>query len=424
MSETPSIRKILVALAALILATAILNIANGALFTLIGIRLANELSTGLVGLITSGHFIGLLAGSITATGIIIRVGHIRAFTVFAAVAACAILLMGLIFSVPTWFVFRFIIGYCMAGLFMVLESWFNDRATNETRGRIFASYLVATSGAFAVGPLLINLGDPMAYALFAMTAILFNICLLPIALTREGNPKIAKESRLSLKELVAISPLGVFGCFAAGLANSAVYGLGAVYSDLIDLDPAEISFIFSALIAGGLVMQLPMGWLSDRFDRRTALMTLTVSAVIASGLIIAFGAHSFPALIVLIFIYGGVSGPIYGLSVAQTNDYVERDQFVAASSGLLIVYSIGAIAGPNIASWVMDLLGPWGLWLYVGVILLCLSGLVIYRKKRRAPLPVKDQGAYVPGAVESLATAEIDPRAALSRQPPKEPGTS
>jgi len=412
MNEGLSIKAILTALAALLLATMILNIANGSLFTLIGVRLARELTTGLVGLIASGHFVGLLTGSITATAIIVRVGHIRAFTVFAAVAACAVLLMGLIFSVPSWFLFRFVIGYCMAGLFMVLESWFNDRATNETRGRMFAFYLIATSGAFAIGPWLINLGDPMKYGLFAMTAILLNLCLLPIALTRSGNPQVTKSGRLSLKALFALSPLGVIGCFTSGIVNSAVYGMGAVYADLIGVDDAAVSAIFSALVFGGLVMQFPIGWISDRFDRRNTLMALTLLASVAAALIIAFGTMSLTVLIVLVFIYGALAGPLYGLSVAQTNDYVEKDQFVAASSGLLIVYSIGAIAGPNIASWVMDLVGAWGLWVYVAAAMILLATFTAYRKHKRAPLPVGEQTAFVPAVTETPVSVELDPRAA------------
>jgi MFS family permease len=425
MSTNLSLKAVFTSLFALLLATAVLNIANGSLFTLIGVRLAAELTTGLVGLITSGHFVGLLAGSITATAIIARVGHIRAFTVFAAMAACAVLLMGLIFSVPTWFIFRFVIGYCMAGLFMVLESWFNDRATNETRGRMFALYLVASSAAFAVGPWLINLGDPLKYGLFAMTAILLNLCLLPIALTREGNPQVSKSERLPLKALFALSPLGVIGCFAAGLVNSAVYGLGAVYADLTGLDDAAIAAMFSALVVGGLLMQFPIGWISDRFDRRNILIALALAASVSASLVIAFGTFSPTVLIVLVFIYGGLAGPIYGLSVAQTNDYVAKDQFVAASSGLLIVYAIGAIAGPNVASWIMGLSGAWGLWIYVSAALICLAGFTAYRKTQRAPLPVAEQSAFVPAAGEASVSIDLDPRAVpdtMAADVPKEDG--
>ena len=354
---------------------------------------------------------GLLIGSITATAIIARVGHIRAFTVFAAVAACAVLLMGLIFSVPSWFIFRFIIGYCMAGLFMVLESWFNARASNEMRGRMFAFYLIASTGAFAIGPWLINLGDPLKYGLFAMTAILLNLCLVPIALTREGNPEVARAERLPLKTLFALSPLGVVGCFTSGFVTSASYGLVAVYADLIGVDDAAVAAIFSFLIAGGLVMQFPIGWISDRFDRRNVMLALALGASVAASLVIVLGPSSLTILICLAFVYGGMVIPIYGLSVAQTNDYVEEDQFVAASSGLLIVYAIGAIAGPNVASWIMSLVGPWGLWLYATAALIGLAVFIVYRKGRRRALPLDEQGNFVPAPGETSVSVELDPRA-------------
>jgi MFS family permease len=406
-----SMRAMLTLFGALLAATALLNIANGSLFTLIGLRLAGSVEPSTVGIITSGHFIGLLTGSFTATAIIARVGHIRAFTVFAAIASCAVIMLGLFFSPAIWFLIRIVIGYAMAGLFMVLESWFNSQAGNAERGRVFAFYMVASSGAFAVGPFLVNLGDPETYGLFAMTAIILNLCLLPIALTRGGNPVIAQGKRLGLRRLLEISPLGVVGCVAAGLVNSAVYGLGAVYGDLVGLGAGGVSALFSAIILGGLAMQVPVGWISDRFDRRSTLLALTAAATIVSVAVVVLGSWSLALLPVLAFFFGGMTSPVYGLSVAQSNDYVEKEQFVGVSSGLLIAYSLGAIAGPNIASWAMDAVGPAGLWLYAAVILLALGGFTVYRMRRRAPLPVPEQGNYIPPAGETPAGRALDPRA-------------
>ena len=413
-------RAVLTLFGALLAATAILNIANGSLFTLIGLRLAGSVEPSTVGIIASGHFIGLLTGSFTATAIILRVGHIRAFTVFAAIAACAVIAMGLFFSPTIWFLIRIVIGYAMAGLFMVLESWFNSQASNEQRGRVFAFYMVASSGAFAVGPFLVNLGDPDSFRLFALTGILFNLCLLPIALTRAGNPVIAVGKRMNLRKLFEISPLGVVGCVAAGLVNSAIYGLGAVYGELVGLGDGGVSALFSAIILGGLAMQVPVGWLSDRFDRRSTMLALTAAATLVSAFVVLLGDYSVALLPILAFVFGGMTGPIYGMAVAQSNDYVEKDQFVAVSSGLLIAYSLGAIAGPNIGSWAMDAAGPAGLWLYAAVVLLALGLFTVYRMRRRAPLPVPEQGNYVPPAGETPVARELDPRAAPAegKEPP------
>jgi MFS family permease len=154
-----------------------------------------------------------------------------------------------------------------------------------------------------------------------------------------------------------------------------------------------------------------MGWISDRFDRRNTFMALTLGGSVAAALIVAFGTLSLPVLIVLTFVYGGLAGPLDGLSVAQTNEYVEPDQFVAASSGLLIVYAIGAIAGPNVASWIMGPVGAWGLWIYVAGALICLAIFTAYRKGKRAPLPVAEQGTFVPTVGEATVSIELDPRA-------------
>lgn len=410
---------VLWSLSSLLLGIAFLGLASGTLFLLLGFRLAIAgASIALVGVVMSAYFAGLLAGAVTGHRIIDRVGHIRAFTVFAGVATIATLLFALTESLAAWTLLRAITGYCMAGLFLTAESWLNHIATNTTRGRIFAFYLVTNAGAFALGPLTVNLGDPAGFELFIVAGILFALAALPVALTRLGNPTIAPRAHFGPRHLMALSPVGVVGCFAAGLANSAFYGMSAVYGEQVGLSPAETSFFLSASLLGGLTMQFPIGVVSDRFDRRRVMLVLTVAAFVAALGIGLTAGHSLTALLVLAFAFGGVAQPLYGLAVAQTNDYAAPEDFVAVSGGLLLAYSVGATVGPMAAAALMGATGPVGLCLFIATVCSGLLGFIVFRMRRRPPKPIPEQGEFVAVPRMTPLAAELDPRAVPAEEAP------
>lgn len=413
----PGTVTVLRSVAALLAGVAFFSVAAGALFTVLGLRLA-ESTPALAGIVMSAYFVGLLMGSVTCARLIDGVGHIRAHAVFAATAAVATLLHVFDASLVTWTILRALTGYCMAGLFMTAESWLNEKATNRTRGRVMAVYLIANSGAFGVGPLIVNLGDPRGFEIFVIMAVLLNVALLPVCMTRAGNPKLGHRSTFSPRRLIKVSPLGVMGCMAEGLVNGAIYGMGSVYASRQGLSDAQVSLFFSSMLFGGLLLLFPIGTLSDRFDRRKVLLLLLLaSAGLAVG-IAALGNRSVEGLLVLSFLIGGLIAPIYGLSVAQTNDYLSQDDFVAASGGLLLAYSMGASIGPMIAAGVMTVVGPYGLWAYVVVVLLALSGFVVYRMRMRAARPVREQSLFVAVSETTPVSATLDPRSAEPDAPP------
>jgi MFS family permease len=400
------------ALGSALLGFGLLSIAHGALFALIGLRLsAAGISSTVIGLVMSAYFVGLLAGSLTCDRVIARVGHIRAFAVFSATAAITVLLLALSDQLVLWVVLRAVAGYCMAGLYMTMESWLNHRATNEIRGRTFAVYAVISGAAVATGPLLLNLGDPHEFELFSLCAILFVAALLPVALTLTGNPEIGHRSRLSLPRLFAISPLGVVGCLTAGLVNSSFYGMGAVYGQRMGLDPASVSIFLTVTLVGGLLAQFPVGSFSDRMDRRQLMLGLTLAAAAAAAVIAVFGVAALVPLAALGFLMDAAAHPLYGLSVAQTNDYVERDQFVPASAGLLLAYAIGASLGPIVSSLAIEAMGPQGLFAFITAALLFVAGFTFYRMARRRAKPVGEQGEFVKVPQTTAVAAELDPRA-------------
>ncbi|MGH6931529.1 MAG: MFS transporter [Dongiaceae bacterium] len=400
------------AMGAVFLGFSLLSLASGALFALIGVRLsAAGVTSTLIGAIMSAYFVGLLAGSLSGDRIISRVGHIRAFAVFAAIASVSILLLAMTDDLPAWVILRAVGGYCMAGLFMTVESWLNHRAHNLVRGRTFAIYAVLSGGAIASGPLLLNVGDPAGFELFSVTAMLFAAALVPVALTRTGNPEITPGSRLGLRRLFQVSPLGVVGCLTAGLVNSSFYGMGAVYGEAVGLSPALVSLFLTLTLVGGLVAQFPVGAVSDRIDRRRLMLGLTIVAATAAVAIALFGSLAPAVLLALGFLMDAAAHPLYSLSVAQTNDYVERAEFVPASRGLLLAYASGASLGPTVASLCMEAIGPAGLFAYIATILTLLAAFILYRMARRQAKPIEAQGPLVKMPQATPVAAELDPRA-------------
>lgn len=397
--------------APVLLSVTLVQLALGALSPLIGLILTQRgVPTPYIGLITSAYSVGFLAGSLTCTRIVDRVGHIRAFTVLAALAADCVLLHALTSSPILWGILRAATGYSMAGVFLIAESWLNDKADSTSRGRIFASYLVVSWGPAAVGPLALNFAHPAGSFLFILIAIAFSTALVPMALTQVSNPEIAGRMRFGVGHLFRISPLGVVSCFAAGLVNSAFFGMMPVYGEKTGLGASGLSFLLTTSLIGGLVAQYPIGMLSDRFGRRPVMLTVILAAIILAIAMLLVGERSYTALLTIAFIYAGMTAPLYGLGVGQTNDYITSREFVGASSGLLFAWALGASAGPAAASGVMAALGPNGLFVYIAGVLGLVALFTIFRMLRRTGLPVAQQSGFVAAPQTPPRIAELDPR--------------
>ena len=381
-----------------------MELALGALGPLIGVQLVQKgVANWLIGAVTSAYFVGFLAGSLTCHQVIDRVGHIRAFCVFAVIATDAALLFILLPPPWTWIALRAVIGYSLAGQFLVIESWLNDKAMPETRGRVFATYLVLSWGFSGVGPLLLNVADPAGATLFVVVGMGFAAALIPLALTRTGNPEIGGRSHFGVARLFQVSPLGVTSCFGAGLVNAAFYGLAPVYVQGVGLEPKHLSVLVSAAILGGLLSQFPIGAAADRFGRRPVMLGALVAGLGLAAAMLAT-RPDFPILVALFFAYGGATAPLYALGVGQTNDYIERKDFVAASGGLLFAWALGASAGPNIGAWIIEASGPKGLFIYLICVLGLIAAIAVFRMVRRPAPPVERQSKLV-------ATSPATPRA-------------
>lgn len=400
--------------ASLLVGVALLMLANGLLSTLISLRTALEgFPAPVTGLVMSAYFAGLVLGSLFCRGIIRRVGHIRAFSALASLLSATALAHVFLVSAASWAAFRGVTGFCLAGLYMVTESWLNARANNQTRGQILSLYMVTCYLAIGAGQFLLLLADPSTFTLFAIVSVLFSLALVPVALTRSSAPTLEKAGRLSFRRLYEISPLGVIGCFSSGLLNGAIYGMAPIFGHGIGLSITGVSVLMGALILGGVVGQWPVGRLSDRFDRRTVIIYMALAATVVAAAVAALSQLP-PTWLWLVLalagLFGALSFPFYSLSVAHANDYLEADDLVEASGGLIIAFGVGAAFGPLSAAGVMGWLGPVGLFVFLSVIAGLFAAFAIYRTFRREAPPMEAQGPFVPLPRTSPVAAKLDPR--------------
>ena len=393
---------------ALLLGMGLLMLGNGLQGSLLGLRAVLEgFETATTGLVMTGYYVGFLAGSLLVPRMVRRVGHIRVFAALASLASIAVLLHTVLIDPVTWTAMRLVTGFAYAGLYIVAESWLNDQGTNRTRGQLLSVYMVIQLGAMALGQLLLNVADPGGFLLFIAVSVLVSLALVPILLTVAPAPSFDEPSHVGLLDLYRISPLGVVGAFAIGTAHGSVFGMGAVYAERAGLNVAEISVFMALYLVGGMVLQWPIGRLSDRFDRRLVLTAVTlVAAAAAIVAVVAPGLHHI-ALFAVIGLFGGLSLPMYSLCLAHTNDYLEPRQMVAASSSLVMLTGIGACLGPFSVAMIMSLIGAEGFFWWVGGIHAGIGVFAIWRMSRRPSLPAEEQGPFVavPPRASPLAAA-------------------
>ena len=376
----------------------LLWMANGLQNSLLGIRAEAEgFEPTVIGLIMSGFFVGLLAGSLWTPRAVRIVGHVRVFAAMAAVASVSILLHALFVDELGWWIIRCITGFCYAGIIVVVESWLNDRSPRAVRGQVLALYMAISFGAAAGSQLLLNLASAEEAALFMLVSILISLAVVPLLLHATTPPPIESSGRVSLRELAAASPLGVFGMFAAGLANGTVFGMGAVYARDAGFSIADTALFVALLTIGAAAVQWPVGRLSDRFGRRRIMVAMAVMATCAS--VIASGIEDMDAIgtVVLVTVTGGLVLSIHSLSLAYTNDHLEPEQMIGASGGLLLLLGVGSVIGPIVAGAAIALLGSAGYFLWLALIHATFALFALWRASRRAaPEPSADlQAPYV-----------------------------
>ncbi|WP_306120894.1 MULTISPECIES: MFS transporter [unclassified Roseitalea] len=355
---------------ALLLAVALLVLGNGLQATIVGVRGGLEaMSQEIIGLIMSAYFVGFVLGSVYIPGLIQQVGHVRTFAALASIASAAALGFVIFVGPFPWVMLRAVTGACFAGMVIVTESWLNAGTTRDRRGRVLAVYSLVFYAAWAGGQPLLNVAPVDGFVLFALVSVLFSLALVPITLTRTGVPGVVEADRADLKRLHQISPLGLIGAFALGLSVGAFWGMAPTFGQRIGLTEAEISIFLMLPLIGALLLQWPLGWVSDLVDRRWIILgACSAAAVCASGLMLTWDVRPFPFYL-LVLLLGGFAMPVYSLCVAHVNDQIDTGEVVAAASGLILVYGLGSALGPFAASVVMGQFGPAGLFAFMSAIL-------------------------------------------------------
>ncbi len=381
-------------------------ISHGFQGNLLGIRAVledfNYIATGTM---MSGYFIGYFIGANMVPNLVSKVGHIRVFAAFASIASLSALVHAVFVDPIVWTLSRFLTGFSMIGIFIIVESWLNDRATNKTRGKVLSLYMLVTYLGMSLGNLLLNVSSPKNYEPFIMISLLFSIALVPILLTKRKPPKFKKTTSIKIKELFKISPFGSFSTFCSGFIFSAMLTMLSVYAVTMNLSVFEISVLLVGVTLAGALFQWPIGSLSDNYDRRLIIIGCCLFASIFTVLSILYSGLTFNNLIseemlrfsyfavgtgmdktklfIFIILLAGMILPLFSLNLALVNDYIPKEKFVAAGGGLNIIFGLGAIGGPIICSLLMSFLGPNGFFVHLLFFLLGISFFGIFRLTKR-----------------------------------------
>jgi len=389
---------------ALFLGYAVLIIAHGLQGNLLGVRAVLEnFNIIATGALMSGYFIGYFVGANSVPGLVSKVGHIRVFAAFASMASLSILFHAIVVNPYAWILGRFITGFSIIGIFIVVESWLNDRATNKTRGKVLSIYMIITFIGLGLGVLLLNFSNPKQYEPFILVSLLLSIALVPILLTKRKAPTFKKISSIKIKELYKISPLATFSMFCSGFIHPVIFTLGAVYGTLMNFSILEISLYLFLITISGAVFQWPIGYLSDLFDRRLIIIiTALLGALFA--ILCFFSVSISPDFInlssdwkiifqhianhrlffyIFISLYAGMSLPLFSLNLAYINDFLPKEKFVSAGAGMQLIFGLSAMFAPFACSFFMKQLGPNGLFIFLFIFQTAIGLFGIYRMTKR-----------------------------------------
>ncbi len=376
MGTSTSLRTVFV----ILLSAGLIFAGSGLFQTMLPIRAELEaFSTSLIGLLGAAYFAGFVGGCVIGPGLIKAVGHVRAFAGVVSVLAAIVLLFPLWVDAVLWIWLRFLTGICLAIVIMAVESWLNDQASNENRGRMLSLYIIITNGGWIVGQLGINLADIVSPTLFIGITVLICLSAAPIALTPSSEPSPVPDAGLQLGNLFILSPVGTMGCFLIGTAEGAFWSLGPLFGQLRGLEVFEVSLLMGAFVLGGTLSQWPVGRLSDSRDRRVVILPVALATGVTGLSIALLDGLGLVPMLLLAMAHGALMIPLYPLCLAHVNDSAPSERLVQVSGGLLLVYSIGATLGPLLAAPVMEYTGPGGLFVFISVVLVAFGAMIAVR---------------------------------------------
>lgn len=380
----------------LLLGMGVLMLGAGLQSTLLGLRATLEgFATPVTGAVMSCYYVGYVLGTRIAPPLLRRIGHIRVFAALAAIASVAILVQGCFVNPLTWGAMRLLSGLCFAGIYVVAESWLNDRASTANRGRLLAVYMLVLYVGLGAAQFLLVLSNPESPTPFMLVSVLISLAMVPIVVSDQPVPAIAAPGRVRLRDLYRNSPLGVVAITVSGLTSSIIFSMGPVYARLSGLETRSIATFMAVSILAAVVTQYPIGRLSDRIDRRTVIAGVCTCATLVAAGIVAFPKMPHAAFLALSALFSGFALTLYSLSVSHVNDKLEPAQMVAASSALLLLNGTAAAIGPVFTGGLMSLFGPPAYFATLAALTGTLAIFDLWRKTRRRPVPASQKGPFI-----------------------------
>lgn len=407
--ETNLLIEALAPVSALLLSVSILLMGNGLQGTLLPVRANLEAFSPLeVGLLGTAYFLGFTFGCIYGPQLVSRSGHIRAYLAMTSLASVVTLMHAIYVTPVTWWGLRAVTGFCFAVLYIVIESWLNSRSDNRTRGTVFSIYTAINLTVITVGQLMLGLASPASFSLFATASILVSLAAIPVALTISASPTPPNVFKLRFKKLYRVSPVGFAACFAVGLANGSFWALGPVFAQDQGFGMSGIATFMSAVVLGGALLQWPLGSLSDRIDRRIVMVLAAFIALLAAIAVTFIPAADRTTTILAAAVFGAGAFPLYALAVAHANDNADAADHVEVSSGLLLIYGLGAAAGPLLASLMREVMVLPALFVFTAIVHTVLIGWVVWRMSRRESAPARDRVVFADAAITAQTLLPFD----------------
>jgi MFS family permease len=377
----------------LLLGMAVLMLGHGLQGTLLPLRAALEgFALSTTGIVMSGYYLGLVVAPFIVPYFVGSVGHVRVFAALASLASGTILVHILWVDPVTWFLLRFVTGMSLCGVYMTAESWLNSKADNRTRGGLFSFYMVIQTGGFASGNFLLNLAPVQSWQLFVFVSVLFSVGLIPILLADNQAPPPSRPAHVGFRELWRLSPLGLVTIFGIGIAQGGLYAMGPIWAREFGMSVGTVSIFMAVTLIGGALFQMPIGRLSDWMDRRIVLAVVSFGAALASALVLTAQPSAETLVLVLFFLFGGLSLPMYSLGVAHTNDFMRPDQMVGVSGALLLANGLGAAIGPTLTSFIMEQAGVYAFPIMLAAVHAAIGLFALWRMTRRPAPSAAERG--------------------------------
>jgi MFS family permease len=413
-------RQLALATWALFVGLAFLLFAAGLFGTLLGVRAERAgLPTIVSSAIGAAYFVGFIVGSKVAAATVMTVGHIRVFTAFAAILSAAVLTVGLLDNAPAWILLRLVTGMCLAGQYVVAESWLNDLASNSNRGRLLAVYTVVTTATFAVGQTAIGAFDPTLLTGYAVAGVVTSLAVVPVALSEAAEaPDVEESEHITLRELAKVVPTGLGSCLLVGIAHGAIGGMAAVYATRAGFPAAQIGLFVAAPSIGGVLLQWPISAASDDLDRRAVGLAAALGAAGAAVLLV-LTPEAHLAAIALFAVLGGCSYPLYTIAAAYTNDWVEPEHVNSAASQVVTIYGVGAAVGPFTAAGLLVVLGTDGFFWSLVALHVMIAAFFLYRMRAwKSPLTKRPwsevslpaRAFFIPATIVAMGRRRRPPR--------------